>query len=122
LLQIFLGTSTIAPDVDTLFLKILMTNSKSSKSSKGQHAEEGDSRTTHTPDNDSEDGRGMYYPLYPGRWARIRANIREPAAEFLGTMILIIFGTGVNCQVGDMPTVGHGVVRLTAIDPGRIEH
>ncbi|CAE7079743.1 unnamed protein product [Rhizoctonia solani] len=25
--------------------------------------------------------------------------IREPAAEFLGTMILIIFGTGVNCQV-----------------------
>ncbi|KEP49030.1 major intrinsic protein (MIP) family transporter [Rhizoctonia solani 123E] len=25
--------------------------------------------------------------------------IREPAAEFLGTMILVIFGTGVNCQV-----------------------
>lgn len=25
--------------------------------------------------------------------------IREPAAEFLGVMILIIFGTGVVCQV-----------------------
>ncbi|EPQ51046.1 aquaporin, partial [Gloeophyllum trabeum ATCC 11539] len=25
--------------------------------------------------------------------------LREPAAEFLGTMILIIFGTGVDCQV-----------------------
>lgn len=28
-----------------------------------------------------------------------RYAIREPAAEFLGTMIFIIFGTGVNCQV-----------------------
>lgn len=54
---------------------------------------------------------------FPNRWARIRsvfANevlslleinvqhrpyLREPAAEFLGTMILIIFGTGVDCQV-----------------------
>jgi len=36
---------------------------------------------------------------YPNRWAHIRSYIREPAAEFLGTMILIIFGNGVNCQV-----------------------
>jgi glycerol uptake facilitator-like aquaporin len=28
-----------------------------------------------------------------------RYAIREPAAEFLGTMIFVIFGTGVNCQV-----------------------
>ncbi|QRW22594.1 aquaporin, Major intrinsic protein family [Rhizoctonia solani] len=32
---------------------------------------------------------------FPNKWAKFR----EPAAEFLGTMILIIFGTGVNCQV-----------------------
>ncbi|KZT27358.1 aquaporin [Neolentinus lepideus HHB14362 ss-1] len=36
---------------------------------------------------------------YPNRWARIRSYLREPAAEFLGTMILIIFGAGVDCQV-----------------------
>ncbi|QRV76720.1 aquaporin, Major intrinsic protein family [Ceratobasidium sp. AG-Ba] len=36
---------------------------------------------------------------FPNKWARIRAKLREPAAEFLGTMILIIFGTGVDCQV-----------------------
>ncbi|CAE6469465.1 unnamed protein product [Rhizoctonia solani] len=36
---------------------------------------------------------------FPNKWAKIRHLIREPAAEFLGTMILIIFGTGVNCQV-----------------------
>ena len=54
---------------------------------------------------------------FPNRWARIRSvfvndslspleidpqhrpYLREPAAEFLGTMILIIFGTGVDCQV-----------------------
>jgi len=28
-----------------------------------------------------------------------RYHIREPAAEFLGTMILIIFGAGVDVQV-----------------------
>ncbi|KAG9127754.1 hypothetical protein FRC07_010042 [Ceratobasidium sp. 392] len=55
---------------------------------------------------------------FPNKWARIRlvaaeyfclvhdvltprqrAKLREPAAEFLGTMILIVFGTGVDCQV-----------------------
>ena len=52
---------------------------------------------------------------YPNRWSRIRLarllssfsallmhlireHIREPAAEFLGTMILVIFGCGGNCQ------------------------
>ena len=28
-----------------------------------------------------------------------REYVREPAAEFLGTMILVIFGCGGNCQV-----------------------
>ncbi|KIM64401.1 hypothetical protein SCLCIDRAFT_114883 [Scleroderma citrinum Foug A] len=37
-------------------------------------------------------------PQHPNRWAEIRACIREPLAEFLGTMILIIFGCGGNCQ------------------------
>ncbi|KAG9315744.1 major intrinsic protein superfamily membrane channel protein [Chiua virens] len=36
---------------------------------------------------------------YPNRWSRIREYIREPAAEFLGTMILCIFGCAANCQV-----------------------
>jgi len=34
----------------------------------------------------------------PNRWSRYRALIREPFAEFLGVVILIIFGNGVNCQ------------------------
>ena len=57
-------------------------------------------------------------PQHPNRWAEIRfvwchhlfasgvpdcvvrrASIREPLAEFLGTMILIIFGCGGNCQI-----------------------
>ncbi|KIJ62605.1 hypothetical protein HYDPIDRAFT_114262 [Hydnomerulius pinastri MD-312] len=36
---------------------------------------------------------------YPNRWSKIRYFLREPFAEFLGTMILVVFGTGVNCQV-----------------------
>ncbi|KII91664.1 hypothetical protein PLICRDRAFT_173481 [Plicaturopsis crispa FD-325 SS-3] len=39
------------------------------------------------------------YTEYPNRWARIRAPFREYAAEFLGTMVLVIFGTAVDCQV-----------------------
>ncbi|KDQ19717.1 hypothetical protein BOTBODRAFT_27139 [Botryobasidium botryosum FD-172 SS1] len=38
-------------------------------------------------------------PYYPNRWAQFRSYIREPASEFLGAMVLIIFGTGVDCQV-----------------------
>jgi aquaglyceroporin related protein len=47
---------------------------------------------------DSVDDEGEI-TLYPNRWARWRWWIREPAAEFLGTMLLVIFGTGVDCQV-----------------------
>jgi hypothetical protein len=58
-----------------------------------------------------------HYTPYENRWAKIRyvlvrpllfgpltvhtfrSIIAEPAAEFLGVMILIIFGNGVDCQV-----------------------
>ncbi|KAI0632398.1 aquaporin [Trametes polyzona] len=40
-----------------------------------------------------------HYTRYPNRWSRIREYLREPAAEFFGVMILIIFGAGVDCQV-----------------------
>ncbi|TCD60401.1 hypothetical protein EIP91_010227 [Steccherinum ochraceum] len=40
-----------------------------------------------------------HYTRFPNRWTRIRARIREPLAEFFGTMILIIFGLSTNVQV-----------------------
>ncbi|KAI0357465.1 aquaporin [Trametes cingulata] len=40
-----------------------------------------------------------HYTRYPNRWSRIRYPLREYAAEFIGVMILIIFGAGVDCQV-----------------------
>ncbi|KAH9069311.1 putative aquaporin 4 [Lactarius deliciosus] len=42
--------------------------------------------------------QAMSHTRHPNQWAKIRENIREPAAELLGTMILILVGTGVNCQ------------------------
>lgn len=35
----------------------------------------------------------------PNWWWKYRQMIREPAAEFTGVMLLVIFGTGVDCQV-----------------------
>ncbi|KAF8323295.1 aquaporin [Clavulina sp. PMI_390] len=41
-----------------------------------------------------------YYTAYPNRWAFLRNRyIRDFASEFLGTMMIIIFGAGVDCQV-----------------------
>ncbi|PIL30333.1 transporter [Ganoderma sinense ZZ0214-1] len=37
-------------------------------------------------------------PLSPSRWSQIREIIKEPAAEFVGTAILVFFGNGVLCQ------------------------
>ncbi|KAN0131783.1 aquaporin [Lactarius tabidus] len=51
-----------------------------------------------TPIDDTLTKQAMYQARYPNRWAKIREHIREPAAELLGTMILILVGTGVNCQ------------------------
>jgi len=39
-----------------------------------------------------------YFTRSPNRWVKIRETIREPAAEMLGTMILMLVGNGVNCQ------------------------
>ncbi|KAL5519817.1 hypothetical protein ACEPAG_1477 [Sanghuangporus baumii] len=39
-----------------------------------------------------------YFENYPNRWAKLRYAIREPAAEFLGTGILVMFGTAGNAQ------------------------
>lgn len=54
-------------------------------------------------------------PVFPNRWAKIRNDYKEPFAEFLGTMILILFGNGVNCQVvlsrltqGSYLSISHG--------------
>ncbi|CCL98851.1 uncharacterized protein FIBRA_00857 [Fibroporia radiculosa] len=41
----------------------------------------------------------VHYTRYPNKWSRVRELLREPAAEFFGVMILIFFGTGVDCQV-----------------------
>jgi len=38
--------------------------------------------------------------IYPNMWSKCRMGIREYAAEFIGVMILLIFGDGVICQVG----------------------
>ncbi|CEP61070.1 Aqy3p LALA0_S02e06062g [Lachancea lanzarotensis] len=35
---------------------------------------------------------------FPNFWAKIRYHLREPFAEFLGTLILVIFGVGGNLQ------------------------
>ncbi|KAG6891530.1 hypothetical protein C0992_005065 [Termitomyces sp. T32_za158] len=37
--------------------------------------------------------------IVPNAWFKYRSLIREAVAEFLGVCILIIFGSGVNCQV-----------------------
>lgn len=75
----------------------------------------------HVEDASGHDGSSTsasteHYTRYPNRWSRIRYAgslnacplcshgafselIREPAAEFFGVMVLIIFGNGVDCQV-----------------------
>lgn len=53
---------------------------------------------TYQPDEDIF-AAAERYTRYPNRWSKIREYIREPAAEFFGVMIIIIFGTGVDCQV-----------------------
>ncbi|KAH9948893.1 aquaporin [Amylocystis lapponica] len=65
------------------------------------------------------DNVGAFEPAnltnYPNRWSKIREVLREPAAEFFGTMVLILFGNGVDCQtvlsnnpmVSSRPTGGY---------------
>lgn len=40
-----------------------------------------------------------HYTKFPNAWTRVRYRFREFFAEFFGTMILILFGDGVVCQV-----------------------
>ncbi|KAK0235010.1 putative aquaporin 4 [Armillaria nabsnona] len=44
--------------------------------------------------------------IEPNWWWKYRQILREPAAEFAGTMLLVIFGTGVNCQAGLSANLG----------------
>lgn len=46
----------------------------------------------------AHDGADFYSQHPANGWARFRENIREPAAEMLGTMILTLVGTAANCQ------------------------
>ncbi|KAL6308352.1 aquaporin [Sparassis latifolia] len=67
----------------------------SSKMQSTQHLEKSDSADgTASSVNDS-----AFFTKHRYKWLRIRELLRQPAAEFFGTMILIIFGTGVDCQV-----------------------
>ncbi|CAI4440012.1 BBM_1a_G0016450.mRNA.1.CDS.1 [Saccharomyces cerevisiae] len=45
----------------------------------------------------SED-EGADIMTFPNYWAKIRYHMREPFAEFLGTLVLVIFGVGGNLQ------------------------
>ena len=47
----------------------------------------------------SDDGGVDEEDVFPNPWAKLRYHLREPFAEFLGTMILVIFGDGINNQV-----------------------
>ena len=45
--------------------------------------------------SEEDDQSPMTFPNY---WAKIRYHMREPFAEFLGTLVLVIFGVGGNLQ------------------------
>ncbi|KZV70265.1 aquaporin [Peniophora sp. CONT] len=66
--------------------------------------------------NEPLNERDGYAAPYPNRWASIREHIREPAAEAFGTFILVLFGTGVNCQNG----VGTAATGAPQADPASI--
>ncbi|TBU23203.1 aquaporin [Dichomitus squalens] len=75
--------------------------SADSKESRAHHIEDVDASTqvSHSTANGHVDPDLLaHYTKYPNRWSRVREWIREPAAEFFGVMILIIFGAGVDCQ------------------------
>ncbi|KAF7422673.1 hypothetical protein PC9H_010829 [Pleurotus ostreatus] len=60
--------------------------------------------TQHWEEAQKNDVEALAYPgdedsVQLNWWAKYRDMIREPAAEFIGTAILIVFGNGVNCQV-----------------------
>ncbi|KAF8892960.1 aquaporin-like protein [Infundibulicybe gibba] len=58
-----------------------------------------DSSKTHLEHYHSAPAAPTPTPVRRNWWWKYRQMIREPAAEFAGVMILIIFGAGVDCQV-----------------------
>lgn len=42
------------------------------------------------------------YTNFPNAWSRVRYQFREAFAEFFGTMVLVLFGNGVLCQVNSL--------------------
>ncbi|TEB29964.1 aquaporin [Coprinellus micaceus] len=80
-----------------------------------QHYEKAPQGTSvHSLPVNSEMGAGGYRRI-PFSWMKIREHLREPFAEFVGVMVLILFGNGVNCQVtlskgtaGDWNTITQG--------------
>jgi hypothetical protein len=81
-------------------------NEKSSvteSSSSSGHQKHDSEQIEHVEDGgtavDSSTSSSENVKFYPNQWSRYRSFLREPAAEFFGTMMIIIFGNGVNCQV-----------------------
>ncbi|PFH53456.1 hypothetical protein AMATHDRAFT_73290 [Amanita thiersii Skay4041] len=71
-----------------------MSKTRSSELSSPSSTDKGDIR--HDETNDVPAAPAVHPPNW---WWKYRQIIREAAAEFLGVMILIIFGDGVVCQV-----------------------
>jgi len=42
---------------------------------------------------------GQQFSYYENRWSRFRSLLRQPLAEFLGTLLFVLFGLGGVCQV-----------------------
>ncbi|KAJ6584176.1 major intrinsic protein superfamily membrane channel protein [Mycena vulgaris] len=57
-----------------------------------------DQNTEHTEHIDDYNDHDVI-TIHPNAWSKYRLMMREYVAEFLGVCILIIFGTGVDCQV-----------------------
>jgi len=71
-----------------------------SKVPDGMSTHDSGSKDEHHFTEDIEDYAGHdSITIHPNAWSKYRLSIREYAAEFLGVCILIIFGTGVDCQV-----------------------
>ncbi|CAI4060744.1 Aqy3p SKDI_06G0050 [Saccharomyces kudriavzevii IFO 1802] len=84
-----LGDESGAPSVDDAYAKF-----------PEERIEEDDKSASALDGNEvgileEEDGDIMTFPNY---WAKIRYHMREPFAEFLGTLVLVIFGVGGNLQ------------------------
>ncbi|KAF9515990.1 hypothetical protein BS47DRAFT_709630 [Hydnum rufescens UP504] len=47
-----------------------------------------------------QNSSGLEHTQYPNRWVRFRKEyVRDAASEFLGTMMLVLFGSSSGCQV-----------------------